>query len=86
MTTIRLTAKRQATLPKRLCEEMRLKPGDSLIVDTRIVDGERVWVIKPAAEVETPWFGKLRSYGKAKRHDMKSIRESVERARSLGKL
>ncbi len=86
MATIRLTAKRQATLPKRLCEEMRLKPGDSLIVDTRIVDGERVWVMKPAAEVETPWFGKLRSYATAKRHDMKSIRESVESARRRGKL
>ncbi len=51
-----------------------------------IEDGEKVWVIKPAAEVETPWFGSLRPYAKAKRHDMRSIRKSVEEARSRGKI
>ena len=86
MTAIKITAKRQATLPKKLCEEMRLQPGDALIVDSLVVDGEKVWVLKPAAEVDTPWFGSLRRYAKDKRHDMKSIRKSVAEARSRGAL
>ena len=86
MTAIRLTAKRQATLPKRLCEDMHLKPGDALLVDATVVDGKKVWVMRPATEVETPWFGSLRRYAKAKGHDMRSIRKSVERARSRGAL
>jgi AbrB family looped-hinge helix DNA binding protein len=86
MTAIKITSKRQATLPKKLCEEMNLQPGDALIVDSLIVDGEKVWVIKPAAEVETPWFGSLRRYAKGKRHDMKSVRRSVAEARSRGKI
>ncbi len=86
MTAIRITAKRQATLPKKLCEEMRLQPGDALIVDSLVVDGEKVWVIKPAVDIETPWFGSLRSYAKGKRHDMKSIRKSVAEARSRDEL
>jgi bifunctional DNA-binding transcriptional regulator/antitoxin component of YhaV-PrlF toxin-antitoxin module len=81
-----MTAKRQATLPKKLCEEMDLKPGDALIVDARVVDGEKVWVMKPAAEIETPWFSSLRPYAKAKRHDMRSIRKSIEKTRSRGEL
>ena len=86
MTAIKITAKRQVTLSKKLCEEMGLQPGDALIVDSRVVDGEKVWVIKPAADIETPWFGSLRSYAKDKGHDMKSIRESVAEARSRDKL
>ncbi len=57
-----------------------------MIVDSLIVDGEKVWVLKPAAEVDTPWFGSLRRYAKYKRHDMKSIRKSVAEARSRGEL
>ncbi len=67
-------------------QEMRLQPGDALIVDSLIVDGEKVWVIKPAADIETPWFGSLRSYAKGKRHDMKFIRKSVAEARSRGEI
>ena len=81
MTVIRLTAKRQATLPKRLCEEMSLQPGDALVVDERVVDGRRVWLLSPADGIETPWFARLKRYGKGKRHDMESVRESIARAR-----
>jgi len=86
MTAIKITAKRQATLPKKLCEEMKFQPGDTLIVDSLMVDGEKVWVIKPAADVETPWFGSLKRYAKGKRHDMKSIRRSIAEARCRGEL
>lgn len=81
MTVIRLTAKRQATLPKRLCEEMSLRPGDTLVVDERVLDGRRVWLLSPADRIDTPWFASLKRYGEGKRHDMKSVRESIAKAR-----
>ncbi len=84
MKTIRLTSKRQATFPKELCEEMKLEPGDTVQVDARIVDGERVWVLRPAKGADRKWLGALARYAKGKRHDMKSIRESIRKARKRG--
>lgn len=86
MTLIRLTAKRQATLPKALCEEMRLRPGDALVVDEKVIEGKRVWLLSPADRIETPWFARLKGYGKAKRHDLRSVRKSVDEARRDGRL
>lgn len=88
MKTIKLTSKRQATFPKELCEEMKLRPGDSVIVDPKIVDGERVWVVRPVRPVrvvETSWFGSLRRYAKGKPHDMESIRAGIAKARKRGR-
>jgi bifunctional DNA-binding transcriptional regulator/antitoxin component of YhaV-PrlF toxin-antitoxin module len=84
MALIRLTAKRQATLPRQLCDELRVRPGDSLVVAARVVGGERVWLLKPADEVETPWFARFRRYAKGERHDLESVRRSVERERRDG--
>jgi bifunctional DNA-binding transcriptional regulator/antitoxin component of YhaV-PrlF toxin-antitoxin module len=86
MTLIRLTAKRQATLPKRLCEEMKLRPGDALVVDERVLGGKRVWLLSPADRIETPWFGRLKQYGRGKQHDLRSIRKSIEKARRDGRV
>jgi bifunctional DNA-binding transcriptional regulator/antitoxin component of YhaV-PrlF toxin-antitoxin module len=86
MTLIRLTAKRQATLPKQLCEEMRVSPGDALVVDVKLVDGKRVWLLHPADRVETPWFGRLGRYAGGKRHDLRSVRRSLEKARRDGRI
>ena len=86
MKTIRLTSKRQATFPKELCEDMDLRPGDSILIDQRTVDGERVWVLRPAREIDTSWFGSLRRYGKGKPHDMESIRASIGKAMKRGRI
>jgi len=86
MTRIRLTTKRQATLPLQLCDELRVGPGDSLLVDARVIDGERVWLLTPADAVEAPWFARLRRYAKGKRHDLASVRRSVEKARRDGRV
>lgn len=86
MTRIRLTSKRQATLPRALCEEMRLRAGDSIVVDARVVGGERVWLLKPATRIETPWFARLKRYARHKKHDLASIRKSVEQARRDGRI
>lgn len=63
---------------------MSLRPGDALIVDETIVDGRRVWFLSAADRIETPWFASLRRYGKGKRHDMQSVRESIAEARRDG--
>ena len=86
MALIRLTSKRQATLPRQLCEEMRLRAGDSLIVDARVIGGERVWLLKPADKVETPWFARLKRYAPGKSHELVTIRSSVEKARRDGRI
>ncbi len=86
MALIRLTSKRQATLPRQLCEEMRLRAGDSLIVDARVVGGERVWLLKPADRIETPWFARLKRYARGKSHELATIRSSVEKARRDGRI
>jgi bifunctional DNA-binding transcriptional regulator/antitoxin component of YhaV-PrlF toxin-antitoxin module len=82
---LRLTAKRQVTLPKRLCAEMGLQPVSALVVDDRMIDGRRVWLLRPAGRIEMPWFGRLKRYGKAKRHDMASVRQSIAKARREGR-
>jgi bifunctional DNA-binding transcriptional regulator/antitoxin component of YhaV-PrlF toxin-antitoxin module len=86
MTVIRLTAKRQATLPKRLCEQMNLRPGDALVVDEEVVEGRRVWRLSPADRLETPWFARLKRYGRGKRHDLGSVRSSIKQARRDGRI
>jgi len=86
MTLIRLTAKRQATLPRQLCDEMRLSPGDAIAVDVKMLDGKRVWLLRPADRIETPWFGRLGRYARGKRHDLRSVRRSVEKARRDGRV
>jgi len=68
-----------------VCEDMNVKPGDRLELVERILDGERVWLLKPM-EHETPWFGSLRRYAHGKSHRMTDIRESVAEARKNGKV
>jgi len=84
--TIRLTSKRQATLPRALCDELHLAPGDAILVDARVVDGERVWVLRPAAAPRTEWFGSLKKYAEGKSHDMTAVRKSIQKARADGSL
>jgi bifunctional DNA-binding transcriptional regulator/antitoxin component of YhaV-PrlF toxin-antitoxin module len=54
MTTIKLTAKRQATLPQKLCKEMHLEPGDAIGVERRILQGKAVWCLQPIIEPDHP--------------------------------
>jgi bifunctional DNA-binding transcriptional regulator/antitoxin component of YhaV-PrlF toxin-antitoxin module len=84
MTTIKLTAKRQATLPLKLCKELNLEPGDAIGVQRRIVDGKAVWCLEPIAEPDLSWMGRFKAKARGKRHDMESIRRSIRRARMKG--
>ncbi len=85
MSIIRITSKRQATLPKALCDEMGVQPGDSLSVERTSVDDQDTWVIRPVEQTRKPgWVGSLKRYAVGKTHDMDSVRRSIEEGRSRG--
>lgn len=85
MSAIKLTAKRQATLPKALCDEMGLHSGDTIHVERSIVDGKPVWLLRPPESLEMPWFGSLKRFARGKPHDMESIRKSIAEGRKRAK-
>jgi len=77
MSTIKLTSKRQATLPRELCRELNLESGDSVIVEKRVVDGVAVWCLIPPQKKGFACFGALRKAVQGKRHDLQAIRRSI---------
>ena len=83
MPSIKLTAKRQATLPKELCDELHVEPGDRLRVERHVVAGETVWVLRPET-MDWSWIGAVPVPANAS-HDMDEIRESVRTRRPRDK-
>ncbi len=73
---LKLTSKRQATFPVRLCQELGVSPGDNLILERKKIHGEIHWLLKPRKKKESKWFGSLKKYAAGKSHDMESIRAS----------
>lgn len=84
MSKIKLTSKRQATFPSKVCRELGVVPGDVLELRAAEVDGENVWLLKPAAKPRYKWIGSLQRYaGNAGGdHSMEAIRKSVAKGRS----
>jgi bifunctional DNA-binding transcriptional regulator/antitoxin component of YhaV-PrlF toxin-antitoxin module len=78
MSTIKITAKRQATFPAELCREMGVKPGDEIAVEKKVVEGQQVWTLVPKA-ASFDWFGSLKSYAQGKGHELANIRKSIGR-------
>lgn len=76
MRTIRITAKRQATLPKDLCEDMGVGPGDDLQVQRRVIDGQEVWVLA-AGRPDWSWVGCARPFAAGKEHDWAAVEASI---------
>ncbi len=79
MGTITLTSKRQATLPKEVCEELHLEPGDRLTIERQVIGGESVWILRPG-KVDWSWMGSV-PVAEGASHDMDEIRESIARGR-----
>ena len=75
MGSMTLTSKRQATLPRELCEELGVHPGDRLDVDRAVVDGKPVWVLRPH-HVDWSWIGSA-PVPVGIPHDMDAIRSSI---------
>jgi bifunctional DNA-binding transcriptional regulator/antitoxin component of YhaV-PrlF toxin-antitoxin module len=81
---VRLTSKRQATFPVRVCQALDVRPGDELALEQgRDADGSTVWRLKPVAPRARPWMGRLRRYAAGKSHAMETVRASIARARQL---
>lgn len=74
-----MTAKRQATLPAEVCEELGLEPGDKVGLERRVVDGEAVWILRAPGQ-DWSWFGAARSYAKGKSHRWSAIERGIAEA------
>jgi len=83
MASLKLTTKRQATLPAALCEELGVRPGDRIDAERRVVGGETVWVLR-GSKPDWSWFGAARKYGKGKSHRWKDVRRGIERGWAAG--
>ncbi len=75
--TVKLTSKRQATLPVQVCRELGLKPGDELVLEKKQVADDVFWTLRPKTRSFSHWFGRLRGYASDKSHDMKDVRASI---------
>lgn len=80
---LKLTAKRQATFPAAVCEELGLAPGAKIALERRVIAGEAVWVLKSAGP-DWSWVGSLRRYAKGRSHRLADIRRSVARGWANG--
>ena len=76
MASVRITTKRQATLPTALCEELGVGPGDNLIAERRVIQGETVWVLR-SRRPDWSWFGAARRYAQGKSHRWRDIRQGI---------
>jgi bifunctional DNA-binding transcriptional regulator/antitoxin component of YhaV-PrlF toxin-antitoxin module len=75
MPTVKLTAKRQATLPKEVCEQMHVQAGDEIQLEPRVIEGETVWIMRPRT-VDWSWVGSVRAPAQSS-HDLDDIRASI---------
>ncbi|MCK5542694.1 MAG: AbrB/MazE/SpoVT family DNA-binding domain-containing protein [Desulfobacterales bacterium] len=82
--TIRLTSKRQATFPVKLCKELGIKAGDDLILERKKIGKDFAWILKPKKNIESKWFASLQKYAKDKDNSMEAIRASI--GKSVGNL
>ena len=84
MSKIKLTSKRQATFPAKVCQELGVVPGDELELSAAEVGGEKVWLLKPASKPPFKWIGSLNRYASnaGGDHSMEGIRKNVAIGRS----
>ena len=76
---ITMTAKRQATFPRAVCDELHLQPGDQVLLERRQLDGETVWVLRPKI-IDWSWVGSVATRPGVS-HELGAIRASIARGR-----
>jgi bifunctional DNA-binding transcriptional regulator/antitoxin component of YhaV-PrlF toxin-antitoxin module len=81
MLTVKLSSKRHATFPRSVCESLGLKPGDEIVLEPTITDGEESWALRPTKARQRPWLHRLNRYAKGEDHSMESIRASIATGR-----
>jgi bifunctional DNA-binding transcriptional regulator/antitoxin component of YhaV-PrlF toxin-antitoxin module len=75
---LKLTSKRQATFPAETCDALGLEPGDVIELESRLENGERLWLLRPRPSRPRPWVGSLEAHIKpVKSHSMRAIRRSI---------
>ena len=83
MRVITVTAKRQATLPVELCEELGIEPGDKLQLERLPLGGETVWVLR-VRDRDWSWFGAAKRYAEGKSHRWDHIERTIGEAIARG--
>ena len=82
---LKLTSKRQATLPIETCEELGVGPGDVIELERRVENGERRWLLRPLRSRSRAWVGCLSAdVTPVGSHSMRAIRRSIAAARKKG--
>jgi len=80
--TIKLTAKRQATFPVEVCNQLGLKSGDEIDLIPRLENGEQQWLLRKRSNPTRGWVGSLNQYAENRTdHSMEAIRESIARGK-----
>jgi len=80
MQALRMTSKRQVTFPARVCEELGVTAGDTLLLEKTQNKGSKAWVIRPRRRRKETWFKGLQKYAAGKRHSMRSVRQSIAKS------
>jgi len=80
---MKLTSKRQATLPVELCRALGVRAGDTVRLERRVVDGESVWVLR-GADVDWSWFGAAGRWARGKDHRWARVAQSIARGWERG--
>ena len=83
MASLKVTTKRQATLPAALCDELGVKPGDRIEAERRMVNGHTVWILR-GSKPDWSWFGAAGKYAKGKSHRWDDVRRSIARGWGVG--
>ena len=86
MPTLKITSKRQATFPKEVCDDLRLKPGDQINLERRVENGGALWVLRPKQLPDRKWTARLTGRtAHVKDHSMEAVRKSIaERRKTSG--
>ncbi|HVR29970.1 MAG TPA: AbrB/MazE/SpoVT family DNA-binding domain-containing protein [Thermoanaerobaculia bacterium] len=79
MKRLTVTAKRQATLPVEVCEDLGIKAGDKIELDRRTIEGESVWVLRAPGR-DWSWFAAAKRYARGKSHRWDVIERSIGEA------
>jgi bifunctional DNA-binding transcriptional regulator/antitoxin component of YhaV-PrlF toxin-antitoxin module len=71
---MKVTAKRQVTLPAETCEAIGVEPDDVIALESRVEDGERSWGLRPTPGRARSWVGCLARHSRLVRsHAMTAV-------------
>ena len=85
MLRVKVTAKRQVTFPRKVCESIGIRAGDEIVLERRNLGDGEVWCLRSERRPERAWLGALRGYARGKEHGMDAVRDSIYRGLGSGK-